>query len=242
MKTLKITSLALIIAISSMAQTVTTSQTKSSGENKTKVYWSVSTEMIFSFAAVDSSGNTEGNIMRWAPWFNPQAMVNFDFNKNFGLYSGLAIRNVGFIYKKPSTNYAVKYKYRTYNLGIPVGLKVGKMNGFMFFGGYEIEFPFVYKEKQFVNDVKMDNKIYEWFSDRVEPIQHSFMAGIQFPFGATVKFKYYLTNFLNKDYVQGGTEGYKPYDFDANVFYFSLAWNVFQNWRAYDPKEFGKKH
>jgi hypothetical protein len=27
----------------------------------------------------------------------------------------------------------------------------------------------------------------------------------------------------------------KPYDYKANVFYFSLAWNLFSNWRAYLP-------
>jgi hypothetical protein len=225
MKTLTLVIASILIVFSSMAQ-----------EKKTDIYWSFSTEMIFSFAKVDNNGNSDGNIMRWVPWFNPQAMVNFDFNKHLGIYTGLAIRNVGFIYKDPDSNYAVKYKYRTYNLGIPVGFKVGNMKGFMFFGGYEIEFPFVFKQKKFVNDVKMDDKVYEWFSDRVEPIQHSIMAGIQFPFGATVKFKYYFTNFLNRDYLEGGASGYKPYDFDANVFYFSLAWNLFGNWKNYDPK------
>jgi hypothetical protein len=238
MRKLTLIIVSILLVCTSMAQdkTTTISMTTAPTAKKMNIYWSFSTEMIFSFAAVDSAGNTNGNIMRWAPVFNPQAMVNFDFNKHVGLFTGLAIRNVGFIYKKPSSDYAVKSKYRTYNLGIPIGFKAGKMNSFLFFGGYEIEFPFVYKEKTFVNDVKLDNKIYEWFSDRVEPIQHSFMAGVQFPFGATVKFKYYLTNFLNKNYVESGTDGYKPYNFDANVFYFSLAWNLFANWRDYDPK------
>lgn len=208
----------------------------------TNTYWSFSTEMIFSFAKIDNQGNENGNVMRWAPWFNPQAMVNFDFGKNFGLFTGVAVRNVGFIYDNPYDSNNTKFKYRTYNLGIPIGFKLGRMSYFHFFGGYEIEFPFVYKEKQFVNEVKTVKDII-WFSGRVEPVQQSLMAGIQFPYGAALKFKYYLTNFFNKDYaVKVDGQNTYPYNFNANVFYFSLSWNLFTNWHAYDPKEMKKHH
>lgn len=212
-----------------------------SQDNK-KFYGSFSTEMIFSFAAIDNHGNTSGNIMRWAPVINPQAMVNYDFNKNFGLFTGLAIRNVGFIYENPldTLNHA-KFKYRTYNLGIPVGFKIGKMGDFLFFGGYEIEFPFVYKEKEFINEDKV-NKAVNWFSSKVEPVQHSLLAGVQLPYGATLKFKYYLSNFHKRSYtaINNGVET-KPYDFKSNVFYVSLAWDVFSNWYVYAPKGWKKK-
>jgi hypothetical protein len=89
-------------------------------------------------------------------------MINFDFNNTFGLFPGL---------------------------GIPVGFKIGKLDNFLFFGGYEMEFPYVYKEKLFQKEVKED-KFTVWFSDRVEPFQQSVMAGIQFPYGLTIKFKY----------------------------------------------------
>ena len=209
-----------------------------SQEKKTKIYGSFGFEMIFSFATIDNHGYDQGNIMRWAPVINPQSMINIDFNDYVGVFSGLAIRNVGFIYDNPlDTVYYAKYKYRTYNLGIPVGFKVGKLDKFLFFGGYEIEFPFVYKEKQFINDVKEDKDVI-WFTDRVEPVQHSLLAGIQFPYGPVLKFKYYLTNFHNRDYeavIEGG-EMIKPYDFKSNIFYFSLAWNLFTNWRDYEPE------
>ncbi len=196
-------------------------------ESKTKLYSSISTEMIFSFANIDNNGSENGNIMRWAPVFNPQWMLNADFSKNFGLFTGLAIRNVGFIYDNPDDADNARYKFRTYNLGLPVGLKLGKFDSFVFFAGYEIEFPFVYKEKKFVNEVKTDKSVI-WFSSKVETIQHSLMGGIQGPHGATLKFKYYLSNFHNRDYVAmvNGVET-KPYDFKANVFYISLAFNVF---------------
>ncbi len=69
-----------------------------------------------------------------------------------------------------------------------------------FFAGYEVEFPFAYKEKHFVNEEKVYKEVI-WFTDRVEPVQSSLMAGIQLPYGATIKFKYYLTNFHNRDYI-----------------------------------------
>ena len=210
MKKLLTVSLLLTVMFTSVAQ-----------EKKTKIYGSFSAEMIFSYAVVDNNGDDDGVIMRWAPVFNPQTMINVDLNDYFGFFSGLAVRNVGFIYENPADSNRAKYKYRTYNLGIPVGIKLGKLDNFFFFGGYEIEFPFSYKEKQFVNEDKEDKDVI-WFTDRVEPVQHSLLAGIQFPYGVTLKFKYYLTNFHNRDYIAmvNGQET-KPYDFKSNVFYFS---------------------
>ncbi len=205
---------------------------------KMNIYTSFSSEMIFSFANIDNQGYDQGNIMRWAPVFNPQTMFNFDFNDYFGLFTGAAIRNVGFIYDNPLDNN--RYKYRSYNFGIPAGFKVGKMDKFLFFGGYEIEFPFVYKEKLFVNEVKED-KFTVWFSDRVEPVQHSVLAGIQFPYGPVVKFKYYFSNFHNRDFTATVDNiETKPYDFKSNVFYISLAYNLFSDWKEYEPKNMKK--
>jgi len=220
-----------ILSLSIMAQ-----------DKKVKVYGSMASEMIFSFASIDNHGYDQGNIMRWAPALNLQGMLNVDFNNYFGLFTGAAVRNVGFIYENPrDTLNNSKYKYRTYNFGIPIGFKVGKLDKFLFFAGYEVEFPFVYKEKYFLNDEKEDKDVM-WFSDRVEPVQSSLLAGIQFPYGPTLKFKYYLTNFHKKDYVEliDGVSS-KPYDFDANVFYFSICWNLFTNWKEYEPKSMKTK-
>lgn len=62
------------------------------------------------------------------------------------------------------------------------------------------------------------------------------MAGIQLPYGATLKFKYYLTNFFNKDFSesdgQGGTT--QPYaGSDVNIFYFSLSFGLLKNTSFY---------
>lgn len=203
-------------------------------DSKTKLYSSFSSEMIFSFAEIQNLEYDQGNVMRWAPALNMQTMVNLDFNDYFGLFSGAAVRNVGFIYDNPFDG--KRYKYRTYNFGIPVGFKIGKLSSIFLFGGYEIEFPFVYKEKLFVDEVKED-KFVVWFSDRVEPFQQSLLAGIQFPYGPYIKFKYYLTNFHNRDFkvTEDNLTSY-PYDFSSNIFYFSIGWNIFTNWKAYEPK------
>jgi hypothetical protein len=95
------------------------------------------------------------------------------------------------------------------------------------YGGYEVEFPFLYKEKTFDGGDKI-NKITGWFSDRQELIQHGFLVGIQFPYGMNVKFKYYLSEFHNQDFIDGS--GNKPYEgLNSQVFYFSLSYLMFKN-------------
>jgi len=54
------------------------------------------------------------------------------------------------------------------------------------------------------------------------------MAGIQFPYGANLKFKYYLSEFHNQDYMNGA--GVKPYaGLSSHVYYFSLSFFLFKN-------------
>lgn len=193
-----------------------------------KVYTTSAGELIFSFATIDNAGNDNGNIVRFSPFFNFQNLVNFDPGSNIGFFTGLDLRNVGFIYDVP--NSTIRKKFRSYNIGIPVGIKLGNMGGSFIYGGYEIEFPINYKEKTFVNEAKTD-KFNVWFSNRQPAFYSTFMAGIQFKHGANLKFKYYLTGFFNKDYteINNGTE-IKPYEnIDVNVFYISLCFNLFKN-------------
>jgi hypothetical protein len=210
--------------------------------SQSKTYFSAGGEIIFSLAAIDHTnayypnGNSEGNILRFSPFFCLQTNFNYDISKNFGTYLGLTIRNIGFIYDQwqvPNPEVAgetkmLKKKFRTYNLGLPVGIKIGLMDKVFVYGGYEIEYPFNYKEKTFDGDDKQEEKVNVWFSDRVEQLQHGFFAGLQLPYGANLKFKYYLSNFHNMDYVDNN--GIKPYDgLKANVFYFALSFDPFKN-------------
>ncbi|MEQ1587673.1 MAG: hypothetical protein ABL895_17435 [Cyclobacteriaceae bacterium] len=195
-----------------------------------KVYTTTSGELIFSFANINYLGSESESVIRFSPVFNIQNWVNIDQSENFGIFTGFSVRNVGFIYDVPDQP-GVRMKHRTYNLGIPIGFKLGNLSDKFIFAGYELEIPFNYKEKTFVNEDKTEKKDI-WFSNRVNTFNHTLMAGVQLPYGATLKFKYYLTNFFNKDYEesdgQGGTS--KPYaNSDYNVFYFSLSFGLLKN-------------
>lgn len=216
------------ILLLSLAFLMITSITKA----QNKIYTTSGGEIILSFANIDNNGNANGNIVRFSPVFNGQFYGNYDINKNFGLLFGAAIRNVGFIYQTPTDSYfnGVKKKFRNYNFGIPVGIKIGKMNKAFFFAGYEIEFPFVYKEKTFENEEK--TKFVVWFSKRTPAYYHTVFAGVQFPYGISLKFKYYLSEFFNQDYTK--SDGSKPYKgLKANVFYFSISTSLFRGHEIY---------
>src|SRR5688572_20525906 len=197
-----------------------------------RIYTTTSGELIFSFASINNAGNEEGGIMRFSPVINIQNWVNFDKSEKLGFFTGLSVRNVGFIYDVDETT---RKKYRTYNIGIPLGVKIGDLSDKFLFFGYELEIPVNYKEKTFVDEDKQEKKNY-WFTSRVPTFSHSLMAGIQLPYGATLKFKYYLTNFFDKDFTasdgQGGT--YKPYEnVDVNIFYFSLSFGLLKDTSFY---------
>lgn len=190
-----------------------------------KIYTTTSGELIFSFANINYKGNETGSILRFSPVVNIQNWINIDQTENFGWFSGLSVRNVGFIYEPPDQT-GIKKKYRTYNIGIPVGIKVGNLSNRFLFAGYELEIPVHFKEKTFENEDKTKNSV--WFSKQVNTFQHSLMAGVQLPYGATLKFKYYLTNFFDKKYTR--SDGTKPYEnSDYNVFYFSLSFGLLKN-------------
>jgi hypothetical protein len=197
-------------------------------------------EIIFSWAEVTKDSLSCDVITRFSPVLNLQFFLHRDLSQHFGVFSGMCIRNVGFIFDDPTT-VNTRYKARTYTLGIPISLKAGKMDGFFIFGGYEIEFPFNYKEKKFVNEDKVEKNT-SWFSDKTPSIYHSFFAGFQTPFGTQIKFKYYITNFFNKSYVAADENGdrFNPYaNIDAKVFYVSLSWQLFHgkhvNYKKVNP-------
>lgn len=189
-------------------------------------YLTSSGEWIFSMPVLDVNGSDKGSVVRFAPFFNVRAMANYDLGPHFGFFTGLTVRNLGFIYDVPDS--PVRYKFRTYNVGVPLGLKFGRMNRGLIFAGYELEFPFNYKEKQFVNDDRVD-RFNVWLSDRNERLFHSVMFGVQGVHGTTITVKYYLSNFHNKDFteVKDGVE-VKPYaGLEAHILYISLAVDLF---------------
>ena len=205
---------------------------------KSKPYVTSGAEIIFSFATVEQNGNGGSSVLRFSPVVNLQGMLNKDMNKKFGVFTGLALRNVGYImndYKDPSNSLSYKKKFRSYNVGIPFGFKVGNLDKTFFYGGYEIEVAVSYKEKTYDGSDKID-KITGWFSNRQEIFQHGFLAGIQFPYGANLKFKYYLSEFHNRDYTNNADS--KPYaGLKSNIFYFSLNFFLFKNLKVYEHEK-----
>jgi hypothetical protein len=169
-----------------------------------------------------------------------------DFGKSFGIFAGLGMRNVGFIASYPDSGNNERTRYRTYNLGVPVGFKIGNVGDDSpkyFYAGGEAELPFHYKEKQFVDGNK-ENKISAWLTERTPLFAFSVFAGFTFNNGASLKAKYYLTNFFNKDYKQyaDGPNGdrieIKPFgDITANVFYFAFTFDPFRSMRKQIQRE-----
>lgn len=183
-------------------------------------------EFPFTWSNAAANGVDVTGPVRFMPFFNVQNNVNIDFNDNVGFFAGLAVHNVGFKY---NVNSSTLKKVRSYNLGIPVGLKFGKMDNSYFYAGYEIEFPFSYKETTIINEEK--SKFTKWWSDRTQ-LQQSFLVGVQLPQGMNVKFKYYFTQFYNEDYSELNDVGatiYPYQNFNANVYWVSLNIVLFRN-------------
>ena len=196
-------------------------------------------EMIFSFANINDNGRSVGSNLRWAPVFNIQSMLNKDINSRLGYFTGIAVRNVGYIYDNyldPSNDAIYKKKFRSYNLAVPFGIKLGNLDRMFIYGGYEVELPFLYKEKTFVGGDKI-NKITGWFSPREELLQHGLLVGIQFPHGMNLKFKYYLSEFHNRNYVD--RDGNRPYEgLKSHIFYFSFSSYIFRNLHFYSGEHY----
>lgn len=207
---------------------VLTASLGSMAQSYPQSYFTSGSELIFSFASIDNAGDESGNVMRFTAFLHLQGMYNYDVSKSFGLFTGLALRNVGFIYNTP--NPGEKKKYRTYNIGIPIGFKLGSMGKTHLYAGYELEIPTNYKEKTFNNERK-DDKFNVWFTKRVPAIYNTVLVGVQFKYGMNLKFKYYLTNFFNQSYSEVNEDGATIYPYenmDVRVFYVSLNVNLFK--------------
>lgn len=179
----------------------------------------------FTWSNATDNGVDLNGVVRFTPFFNFGNNLNIDFSDKAGFYVGWSIHNTGFIY---DVDASTRKKVRNYYLGIPVGLKLGNMWGSFLYTGYEIEFPFNYKEKTIINEQK--TKFSTWFSSRTG-IQQSFTVGVQSPYGASLKFKYYFTNFYKQSYTESNGSGgtVKPYeDFNANIFWLSLTFEIFR--------------
>ncbi|MCH6232551.1 hypothetical protein [Cognataquiflexum rubidum] len=190
-----------------------------------KPYFTSGGEWIFSTGTVQN----KNNVLRFSPVINLQTLLNFDQSESFGWFTGVNIRNVGFIFDESPS---VRKKVRNYNLGIPIGVKLGNMDDRFFFAGYEFEIAMNYRERTFVDEVRTE-RFSVWFSDRVNTFQHAVFIGYTLPKGTSIKAKYYLTSFFNQGFTASDGDGgtFQPYaGLDANIFYVSLNFALFKKW------------
>lgn len=186
-------------------------------KGQTKVYTISNGELLFQWADIEFTDEYKlanpqdevtGSPLRFSMFVHLGQNIHLDFNDYIGLYSGLALRNVGFISNErllDQNNLLQDYKIirRSYNLGIPLAIKLGSFdNHFFFYGGGELELQFAFKEKYWTSHNRSGSKSKntEWFGNQTNTFIPSIFAGVQFPRGVNVKFKYYLDDFLNTNY------------------------------------------
>ena len=209
--------------------------------NAQKIYHSNGGEVIFSGADVNFNGVNVNTNIRFTLFFHAQHHLNLDLTDNIGLFTGIGIRNVGLITEDlyqnvgfsdidpehPNWNKSTKVKRRSYSLGFPLALKIGSFsNNFFLFAGGEYEWMFHYKQKLFIDDNK--TKFKEWTSDRVNPWVPSLFAGVQFPQGFRLKFKYYMDDFLNTSFTGvdfGQDVDYSQFE-STGIWYVSVAFFI----------------
>jgi hypothetical protein len=160
--------------------------------------------------------------LRFSYFINTGVTFNFNFSRHIGVYTGIDIKNVGYI---ESYN-GFTYKRRTYSIGAPLGIKIGNMapkSTYAFLGG-GADLPIEYKEKIF--QIKSQKtKINEWLSTRTAPVMPYIFAGIAVSRGYTFKVQYYPTNFMNPDYTD--SKGNQPYlGTEVHLILFSLGFAI----------------
>ncbi len=206
------------------------------------VYAVSSWESLFQWADIAGTPQSSQNInerLRYTFFLNAGQYWHMDFINNLGLYSGLSVRNVGFIY---DTDLPTKTIRRSYNVGVPLALKIGVFDkNFYLFGGGEYELLFLYKGKRWLSNDRNGTKLKdtEWFSAKTERLVPSWFVGIQLPGGFNIKYKQYLGDFINTGYV-GQDLGDQSVSFanysGTKVQYISVCWQFrTDQWRKYIP-------
>lgn len=153
--------------------------------------------------------------------------LNYDFNGTIGIFTGLGLKNIGFIEKIKPLDSTIKR--RVFTLGLPIGIKIGslKKKTYAFFGG-GVDVPVNYREKGFVKRGDKD-KFNEWFSDRTAAYMPYGFVGVSTKPGIYFKVQYYPTNFMNPDFVEPTINPIvvKPYSlYDVSILMFSIGLDI----------------
>jgi hypothetical protein len=196
-----------------------------------RFYFTSGGELIFSSAKVSGPEENGDANLRFTGFINFNSLLHYNVSKGVGFYSGMELQNVGFIYKSKIDESTTKF--RTYNFGIPIGVKLGAVDKVHFFAAYSIEAPIHYKEKVFIKNEVSHTKS-EWFSKNSPKYNHALSAGVQLPHGLGIKVKYYLNNFFSEAVAErhGSDNSQENMISDAHLFYLSLTYNVFKSKRV----------
>ena len=183
-------------------------QVFSQDEQKKGFYYKTASEVIFSGGQLAIEGVDVNPIVRFSAFFHFQEQMHYDFGNSMGIFTGIGLRNIGFINQLGDS---LRLKQRVYSLGIPLALKIGnlKSGNFIVLGG-EAELFFNYKQKTFLNgrQNKID-KFNEWFSSRTNLFNPSAFVEFHFNKNKYFRLKYYLNDFLvtDKQTVKASKEG-----------------------------------
>lgn len=163
--------------------------------------------------------------LRFTLFINSGTTLHYNFSSHVGVYTGIDIKNIGFIEYETINNSHYTIKRRTYNIGVPLVLKLGDVamskRGVLLLGG-GIDVPINYKEKSFINRGNK-KKFNEWFSNRTPLLMPYLCAGVVTKNGVSLKIQYYPGNFLNPNYTDGN--GNKPYyGYDVHLVFVTIGY------------------
>ncbi|MGN6478106.1 MAG: hypothetical protein ACTHKV_12850 [Flavipsychrobacter sp.] len=197
-----------------------------------KFYWSNALDAaIFSTSTYSYPGkSSQLSTLRFSYFFNFGFNFNYDFSNHVGLYTGVGIKNIGYIEQIKAVDSTIKR--RVYTIGVPLGIKIGniKRRNYVMLGG-GVDIPFNYKEKGFVKRGNKE-KFNEWFSDRTTLLMPYVFVGGSFAPGISLKLQYYPGNFMNTDYQENMVVGgvptmVKPYaGYNVNLVLLSLGMDI----------------
>lgn len=193
-----------------------------------KAYWSNGIDGYILSSAINGNGATDPNIgtPRFTAFFHIGTNLNYDFNKNVGIFTGFSIKNIGFIEKFNNPDSTVKR--RVYTFGIPLGFKFGNLkHGSYLIAGGGVDFPFNYKEKGFIDRGDKD-KFNEWFSTRTPSVMPYFFIGAHLRPVMAIKLQYYPANFMNPNFSEtiGGTKVYPYKDYNVQLLMLTFGFDI----------------
>lgn len=188
----------------------------------------VSDRLVFDPFVTGLTMTNPYNVVRFSMFLHIEQEFHYNFTKHIGFYSGIALKNIGFINRFKVGDETVKLKQRSYSIGIPVAIKVGNLQKMYVTLGAEPELMFAYKRKIFFDGDK--SKKSQWFSNDVNLFNPSVFAELNFRTGGYFKVAYYLSDFLankTQSFALPGTATNVSYRIESSqLFYVALGTRI----------------